>query len=205
MSADAQLLPVVIKVGGSTSQGQSYKHWLDALRQATRPFVIVPGGGPFADTIRSNQQSLGFNDATAHELAILSMNQFGRVLLQHLDDSRPLHHATQWTLESHSRSVWLPDPDELKHDSNIEQSWRTTGDALACWLCHQLGIRQLVMIKSVDPFALAQPMATLTQKGIIDPLCKNLIDNFNISVNLLGATQTDSLSALLAHNSSQMP
>ena len=33
--------------------------------------IVVPGGGPFADAVRASQAEIGFDDAAAHEMAML--------------------------------------------------------------------------------------------------------------------------------------
>ena len=42
--------------------------------------MLVPGGGPFADAVRSAQPRMGFDDDAAHHMALLGMDQYGRAL-----------------------------------------------------------------------------------------------------------------------------
>jgi aspartokinase-like uncharacterized kinase len=69
----------VVKLGGSLAGSERLREWLAAL--AGQPgLVLVPGGGPFADAVRAAQGALRFDDATAHHLAMLAMEQYGRAL-----------------------------------------------------------------------------------------------------------------------------
>ena len=40
-----------------------------------RPLLIVPGGGPFADAVRAQDDRLGLSDEAAHWMAVLAMDQ----------------------------------------------------------------------------------------------------------------------------------
>ena len=57
--------------------------WLDGLTTlftAWLKVVVVPGGGPFADAVRTAQGLWQFSDEVAHVMAIGAMDQFGRML-----------------------------------------------------------------------------------------------------------------------------
>ena len=45
--------PIVVKLGGSHAFATHLRAWLDALAQAGGNVVVVPGGGPFADAVRT--------------------------------------------------------------------------------------------------------------------------------------------------------
>ena len=64
----------VLKIGGSLLRGTAWRGVMAALAQsAPGPLVIVPGGGVYADAVRSTQAALGFDDAVALEMAVLAM------------------------------------------------------------------------------------------------------------------------------------
>ena len=69
----------VVKLGGSLAYSPELPHWLSAL--AHTDAVIVPGGGPFADTVRDAQQIWRFDDATAHAMALLAIALLPATLL----------------------------------------------------------------------------------------------------------------------------
>src|SRR3546814_1733087 len=70
----------VVKLGGSLAGGPELTGWLDALAAGGGSIVLVPGGGPFADAVRTMQRRWSFGDATAHHLALLAMEQYGLML-----------------------------------------------------------------------------------------------------------------------------
>ncbi len=70
----------IVKLGGSLARSERLTAWLDSLAEAAGEVVVVPGGGPFAERVREMQQRWRFDDPTAHHLALLAMEQFGRML-----------------------------------------------------------------------------------------------------------------------------
>ncbi|NIR60629.1 MAG: hypothetical protein GWO02_14520, partial [Gammaproteobacteria bacterium] len=71
----------VVKVGGSLARCASLGRWIDVLAtEGAGRVVLVPGGGVFADAVREAQARWGFNDVTAHRMAVLAMEQTGLML-----------------------------------------------------------------------------------------------------------------------------
>ena len=70
----------VVKLGGSHAFAPHLRAWLDAIAQCAGRIVVVPGGGPFADAVRDAQPRMGFDDAAAHRMALLAMEQYGCAL-----------------------------------------------------------------------------------------------------------------------------
>jgi hypothetical protein len=73
--------PIVVKLGGSLlADPARLRAWLAQLAAgALGPCLIVPGGGPFADAVRTAQAALGFDDALAHRLALDAMGRMAQV------------------------------------------------------------------------------------------------------------------------------
>ncbi|MCG8046554.1 MAG: hypothetical protein N0C89_17320 [Candidatus Thiodiazotropha endolucinida] len=69
----------VVKLGGSLFNSADLRDWLAVLAKAGS-LVIVPGGGPFADQVRLAQRLWQIDDSSAHLMALLAMEQFGRML-----------------------------------------------------------------------------------------------------------------------------
>ncbi|MDR3560300.1 MAG: aspartate kinase [Negativicutes bacterium] len=149
----------IIKIGGSFCRHDNIQalHRLGAvISQLSRehPLAIVPGGGPFADTVRKYGKSLPLADATCHFMALLAMDQFAHVIHQALPDSRLIELSDQETRQSirscapaillGSRFLSQVDPAILPH------SWDVTSDSIAAYLAGLLGASMLILIKSVD-------------------------------------------------------
>jgi dihydroneopterin aldolase len=161
---------VVVKLGGSLADSSQREAWLASLAASVRPLILVPGGGPFAEAVRATQPGMGFDDAVAHRLALLAMEQFAVVLAAHsgrfaLASSR---REIDTAIEAAKIPVWLPSALTLQAP-DIPASWDLTSDSLAAWLAGAVSARRLVLIKSCD---LARPMSLseLAAGAIVDPL-----------------------------------
>jgi aspartokinase-like uncharacterized kinase len=131
--------------------------------------VIVPGGGPFADQVRALQKRQRFDDAAAHHMALLAMEQYGRMLAAL--EPRLLPAASRAEVGRARRAgraaVWMPTRMVLA-DPAIAASWDITSDSLAAWLAGKLGAARLVLVKSVA-VTNGATAADLARRGIVDP------------------------------------
>ncbi|WP_091942558.1 uridylate kinase [Methylorubrum salsuginis] len=129
--------------------------------------AIVPGGGPFADAVRTAQSALGFDDALAHRLALDAMGRMAEVfccLEPRLTVAASLDAVADALAQSRS-VVW--DPTALKAGCpDIPESWAVTSDSLALWLATRLGAERCILEKSA-PVPAADPQA-LAAAGLVD-------------------------------------
>jgi aspartokinase-like uncharacterized kinase len=157
----------VVKLGGSLADSDTLPFWLDALADAN--LVIVPGGGPFADQVRSAQQRWSFGDEAAHAMALLAMGQYGLMLsglcpkLGIASDVPALRTST----ESGRSTIWLPGL-SLMNDPGIPASWEVTSDSLAAWLAGRLNAANLLLVKSVAIFSDDTSYGGLVAQGLVD-------------------------------------
>ncbi len=144
--------------------------------------MLVPGGGVFADQVRSSQKQWHFDDLTAHRMAILAMQQMA--LLHHgIQSAFSLLHRLSDIRSAPRVTIWSPDLKEVS-DSALAASWDITSDSLAAWLASQLSATHLILVKSCD----IQANATLTdlqQQGIIDAGFSNLTHSADFSLSIL--------------------
>ena len=161
---------IVIKLGGSLSQSDTLVRCLYSIEQnyLDRAVVIVPGGGAFADQVRSAQQRWQFDDQTAHRMAILAMQQMA-LLINGLKSNFYIARSVTGIREqlyNQKIVIWSPDIVELDNAS-IQASWDITSDSLAAWLAKALSARELILVKSamIDPSLSLQQLA---KQGIID-------------------------------------
>ncbi len=141
---------LVVKIGGSLAASPLLGAWLTAIATARGRLVVVPGGGPFADTVRAVQPVLGFDDTTAHAMALLAMAQYGIFLASHRDavlTPAETLQAVAATLAAGGMPVWLP-PHTLGAADGVAASWDMTSDSLALWLASRLGAPALLLVKS---------------------------------------------------------
>jgi aspartokinase-like uncharacterized kinase len=166
--------PVVVKLGGSFAFSPHLRDWIEALAVCAGHVVIVPGGGPFADAVRSAQPRMGFGDGAAHRMAVLAMEQYGHALvslnglLSPADTIEGIHRD----LATGRVPVWMPARMVLGA-GDIAPSWDATSDSLAAWLAGRIGADRLLLIKHVEYQAAGarfeDPAAVdLAAMGIVD-------------------------------------
>jgi len=147
------VIDAVIKVGGALLESASdFQGAIAAIERAApgRTLLVVPGGGPFANAVRTVDQLHTLSDDDAHWMAILGMEQFAVLLASRLRDAELVHRPGDIT-RAHARGMvpvlapyrWLREADPLPH------SWDVTSDSIAAWVAAQVGARRLVLIKAV--------------------------------------------------------
>lgn len=158
----------VIKIGGSLYNTPELKKWLELLYKAAQyqHIIVVPGGGPYADTVRSTQTQSHFSEHHAHHMALLAMAQYGLLLHSFVTQSELFYFPSDEAItKQNGLSIWLPN-EQLLTVKAIERSWSVTSDSLALWLAQQLNADQLCLIKRVR--ARASSIKDLSEAGIVD-------------------------------------
>jgi 5-(aminomethyl)-3-furanmethanol phosphate kinase len=161
--------PVVVKLGGSFAFSPHLPDWIAALAACAGRVVIVPGGGPFADAVRSAQPRMGFDDRAAHHMAMLAMEQFGRALasLNRALSPAGTADAIHRDLAAGRVPVWMPAHMVLTA-TDVAESWETTSDSLAAWLVGRIGASRLILVKHGE-FSFGQARCEdLAATGTID-------------------------------------
>jgi 5-(aminomethyl)-3-furanmethanol phosphate kinase len=160
----------VVKLGGSYAFSGALKPWIDAVTAGAGRVVVVPGGGPFAQTVREAQPKMGFDDRAAHEMALLGMDQYGRALTglaTHLRRAETAA-AIRRALRAGEVPVWSA-MRMVRDAKDIPWSWDVTSDSLAAWLAGRIGAERVLLVKHVEPAAGPLRAAELVAAGIIDP------------------------------------
>lgn len=142
----------IVKLGGSLSRDARLPRWLRMLAElGGGRVVVVPGGAAFADAVRAAQGHWGFDDLTAHNMAVLAMAQTAHmlhaleprlVLVGDEEAIRRAQHAGQAVL-------WMP-LSLLRDAPDIITSWEVTSDSLALWLARRLNAERLVVVKACE-------------------------------------------------------
>ncbi len=172
---------IVVKIGGSLYNTPELAHWLSALvkHSQQQAIVIVPGGGPFADQVRSAQKCHQFDDETAHHMAILAMKQFGLLLLALAPTCQAL---STYGTPSAPISIWLPN-DELLSEPVLAKSWDVSSDSIALWLAAKLNAKQLLLIKHTS--SQTRSIKELSSNSIIDNGFALLFSNSTIDTRII--------------------
>jgi aspartokinase-like uncharacterized kinase len=180
---------IIIKLGGSLSRSDTLINCLNAVEKnyRGRAAVIVPGGGAFADQVRLAQQHWQFDDNTAHDMALLAMQQMA-LMFKGLKPDFAIAHtvaAIQQLSERKQVVIWSPDITELEN-AGIAASWDITSDSLAAWLAKTLSATELVLVKSAVIDA-GLGLDQLAEQDIVDKAFCSFADQAGFKVQVMNA------------------
>lgn len=175
-------MEAIVKIGGSLAEEPAS---LKALCQElsvlakTHRILVVPGGGRFADVVREFDQVFNLSDVTAHEMAILGMNEFGLFL----SDITP-NSCTSYALEKArklSATGVLPIllPSRLMfHADRLEYSWDVTSDSIAAHIAGLLHAEKLILVTDVDGIFTDNPKRDLNAR-LMEKISTNQLLSWN--------------------------
>jgi 5-(aminomethyl)-3-furanmethanol phosphate kinase len=190
----------VVKLGGSLARTAHLRSWLAALAQAGGGrAVLVPGGGSFADAVRETQALQRFDDAHAHRMALLAMEQYGLMLagLQPALVAAQTADGIRRALDEGRVPVWMPSAMVLGC-GDIPAVWDVTSDSLAAWLAGVVGASLLVLIKPIDVSEAQMTCGQLAGRGWVDPLFPRFAHAAGCAIRLLGSGGQPALARMLA-------
>lgn len=181
----------VVKLGGSLTHSAELRLSLDRLerRARQRRIIIVPGGGPFADQVRTAQERWRFDDRAAHCMAILAMQQMA-ILLQALRPKWRIVSSVDEIADNFNQvdvQIWSPRISELDR-AGVPADWDVTSDSLAAWLASRLEASDLLLVK-----AAALPGAASVERlqalGIIDPAFHQFTGQATFNIHIVNPQQ----------------
>lgn len=184
----------IVKLGGSLARHPKLSAWLAAIAGDGRAWLVVPGGGPFADAVRTLQAALGFDDRVAHAAAILSMQQYALFLAAREPRLMPVERPAEIAAAAASgrAMLWLPWA-MVGRDGSIEASWRVSADSLALILAIRLAAPELVLVKAAALPAPPVTLAELAARGILDPAFSELASGYRGCIRLARAEAPQTL------------
>lgn len=188
----------VLKLGGSLLGQPELRSWLSMLAgNSDGRVLIVPGGGVFADAVRDAQQVAGYDDAAAHRMALLAMEQFGLVMKSLQPDLTTVASELEIAERSwqHRAMIWMPSAMVLA-DETIPMDWSVTSDSLAAWLGAKLGADRVVLVKQVDAGNLALPQ--LVAEGVLDQAFERFAQRLACPVEVVGKSSWQAFAAAIA-------
>lgn len=145
------------------------------------PILIVPGGGVFADFVRSADA----DDDASHWNAILSMDRYGRFLSTF---GYPVTNSLEF---SNGVSILLPYK-ILKEVDPLPHSWEITSDSISAWVASELK-SPLVLVKSVS----AVFSNALKETDVVDPYVIPFAEKKGIGVSIAnGRTESEVIEAI---------
>jgi len=172
---------VVVKIGGSLQSTEYIKKWIDSIRiNRNTSFLIIFGGGKYANKIREEQKIKKYNDYEAHKLAIDAMRRLAFDNLKNLKDFDVIDSLEDIKKNNKKRKLmlWMPSVEEI-NGFNIPLNWRATSDSIALSVSRRTN-SPLLLIKSFG-FSNIKYITTFFLK-------KNILDDY-FSSNYLNNSQ----------------
>jgi aspartokinase-like uncharacterized kinase len=194
----------VVKLGGSHAFAPHLQEWLAALAECGGRVVLVPGGGPFADAVRTAQPRMGFGDRAAHHMALLAMEQFGCSLASFGPPYAPAasEAAMRRLLARRQVPVWMPSRMALAA-ADIPASWDVTSDSLAAWLAGRIGAKRVLLVKAAEAAAAPLSAGELIAGGVVDPAFARFLAASGVQASVTGPA--DSVAVGLALRQGMLP
>jgi aspartokinase-like uncharacterized kinase len=170
----------VLKIGGSLIAVS--KDLITCLVNAQLDVLIVPGGGPFAETVRRYSDRI--NATAAHWMAILAMNQYAFYLAapeaSMVEDTNALQ-----------RGISILLPFKMLYESDpLPHSWNATSDSVAGWVAHQLNAN-LVIATDVEGIILAKKLVALVEapelkeETCVDAFLPRILEMHNLNCTIV--------------------
>ena len=197
----------VVKLGGSLLRTPDLKGWLDAFAQfGDGKVVIVPGGGVFADAVRDAQAKTGIDDATAHQMAVVAMDQYA-TLMTGLNEDLVMASSVLEIAElclQNKPIVWKPSEMVLA-EKDLPMSWDLTSDSLAAWFAAKLNAQHLLIVKSISPsHAEKVEVEDLMLEGVVDAYFGMYFTGKPFKTWLVSKNEFININQAITHQSSPM-
>jgi 5-(aminomethyl)-3-furanmethanol phosphate kinase len=178
----------VLKVGGSLAL---YPEKLKALctelslSSKKHRLIIVPGGGEFADVVRSLDKRFSLPCSTSNKMAILGMDQYGLLLADLTPNSVVISklEEMEYFLGMGKLIVLLPSNLMLREDP-LENSWDVTSDSIAMFIASRLNVSRVLFVTDVDGIYTDDPKKHPEAKLIAQMTARELLGlNIRTSVD----------------------
>ncbi len=162
-----------MKVGGSLLKWNQLPRRLTRFLETIESPILLTGGGTATDVVRHWDDVHQLGEEASHALAIASVDLTARLLAQLLPQSQicTTPQSCVTLLEKKRLPILMPGDllEELEPQSisKLPHHWETTSDSIALWLSSELGISNLILLKSVD---VPEEMSweQLSEHGIVD-------------------------------------
>ena len=141
---------VVVKIGGSLQSSLYIKRWIKTIElQFNNSFLIIFGGGKYADKVRKEQKIKHYDDYEAHILAINAMKYLTEDHLCCLRNFKQINSIEDIKKNYKKRKllIWIPSVEEVLK-LNISSNWNSTSDSIALSIANKVNA-PLLLVKSI--------------------------------------------------------
>jgi len=165
---------VVVKIGGSLQSTKYIKKWINSIRSnGNTSFLIIFGGGQYADKIREEQKIKKYDDYEAHKLAIDGMRRLTSDNLKNLKGFDVINSLEDIKKNNKKRKlmIWMPSVEEI-NSFNIPLNWSATSDTIALSVSKKIN-SPLLIIKSFGFGKIKYITSFFLKKNILDDYFAN--------------------------------
>lgn len=169
----------IVKVGGSlvARAPESLRELCQVLSRLVGEFdfLVVPGGGKFADIVREFDREYSLSGETSHKMAILAMDQYATLLADLISNSRAIDslEKAEKVLSDGFVPILLP-ASLLFSEDPVEHSWDFTSDSIAAWIAGTSNAEKLILITDVDGIFPQDPKKHLKEGPLSEVSVKTL-------------------------------
>jgi len=145
----------VFKIGGKILENSNnIKSTISQLthlynEKILQKIIVIPGGGSFANFVRSLDEVLQIGDDLAHWIAIYSINYNGIILKRKYPNLETIEKLKTFQDAKQMFCIFLPYR-FLREDDTLPHNWNVTSDSIALYVANKLKLSQCFLIKSVD-------------------------------------------------------
>ena len=145
----------VFKIGGKILENSNnIKSTISQLTQLfeekiLQKIIVIPGGGSFANFVRSLDEALQIGDDLVHWIAIYSMNYNGIILNRKYPDLEVIEGLNTIQDAKQIFGIFLP-YSFLREENTLPHNWDVTSDSIALYVANKLKISQCFLIKNID-------------------------------------------------------
>lgn len=211
-------MDAVVKIGGSLAVDdialRALCLELSKIAENHR-LLVVPGGGEFADIVRTVDERFSLNSWVSHRMAVLGMEQYGLLLYNLIPKCRLAYSLS--VLEGLSGSghavVLLPSRLVFRARS-LKVSWDVTSDSIAGYIAARLDANKLILVTNVDGIFTANPKlngnaelleeisaSSLLELGMrtsVDRFLPNLLLKFELPCYVINGNFPERLNQIIA-------
>jgi aspartokinase-like uncharacterized kinase len=158
----------VVKVGGSLYDLPDLAARLQALLGSSRT-LIVPGGGPIVDAIRSLDQVHELGEETCHWLALRALSLNAQFLARLVPAAVILPRLPS---ASEAGNCYVLDPspffqEDDRRPGHLPHTWDVASDSLAVRIAIRAAATELLLLKSVS-YQATGDWAAAARAGVVD-------------------------------------
>jgi len=145
----------VFKIGGKILENSNnIKSTISQLthlydEKILQKILVIPGGGSFANFVRSLDEVLQIGDDLAHWIAIYSMNYNGIILNRKYPNLETIEKLKTFQDAKQMFCIFLP-YSFLREDDTLPHNWDVTSDSIALYVANKLKLSQCFIIKNID-------------------------------------------------------